>query len=665
MHFHEMVALKQIEEYRLELLIGSGSFADVWSARDKDGNRVAIKLLHKEMSASVSDCKRFYQEASLLKTLKHPNVVRVISCGKSVERPYLILEYVEGEPLSKFISRGLQLKDTLSLMAQVGDGLAAAHERQIIHRDLKPENILVTPDKIVKIVDWGIAKAFEVPKKLTKTGIVLGTPQYMSPDQITSGKVDHRTDLYSFGVILFECCAGRLPFIQKTIMDLIQAHLFQKPPQLKSLCKVPNEMSELVNTLLSKDILSRPSSAAKVSQSLKIMRETLSQRSEIEEPAIRPRYSKVIIVTLVILFLVLVITKKEARRFHRAEMKSLRRVDIQFSGQRKGTVQLKFTSNPGKIVHSHLLDLSVARALSPTTNVAAVVLPFSVLENTTLSVVGEKTTHFSIEPTINLRKLLSRIDEVSIGREVNQCNKLARFLSSNLVVPMPLSNRISRKLASLRIYETKRLLEGKSQSWSFERLMDIRVLRYSKFRDSPVLKKWHKIAETQLAVTSGKDSLGRPITRSYWMGSPNYLRDIKTYYWPRKLLVQRWSKIMREELVNHKNYVTEAVFHLDIKEKYIATIKAALVSLDVLLVDQRMLIKMRINGVEILLPFNPIQFGEHPAHTDKRAWYISLGIEPKLLRKGENVINVRLMDLPSKSAEIGLGLRKIEIWGKQ
>jgi len=250
---HDLVGRK-IRSFEILELIGRGGMGVVYRAQDTKLNRsVAMKGLPASLSADSTARTRFRREAQLLASLNHPNVAVIHDTIESEEGAgYLVLEYVPGETLAERIVREpLGLDEALSINRQVAEAVAAAHEKGIVHRDLKPGNIKITPEGRVKVLDFGLAKlsagggtAGEVTA--TQPGHVLGTPAYMSPEQARGKEADHRTDIWSFGCILYQTLTGRLPFEGETATDVL-AHVIEREPDWQ---RLPAETPEAIRTLL-------------------------------------------------------------------------------------------------------------------------------------------------------------------------------------------------------------------------------------------------------------------------------------------------------------------------------------------------------------------------------------------------------------------------------
>lgn len=245
--------------YRLDGRIATGGMGEVWRATDTTlGREVAVKLLKTEYADDATFRSRFETEARHAAALHHHGVAAIYDVGESeltdgsgVHRPFLVMELVDGQPLSALLRPGspMDADATRDLLAQAADAIGAAHAAGIVHRDVKPANLMITPDRQVKITDFGIARAAE-GLGLTETGQVMGTPQYLSPEQARGESATAASDVYSLGVVAFECLAGRRPFVGETPVTTALAHLREPVPELPS--DVPADLAAVVRRALAK-----------------------------------------------------------------------------------------------------------------------------------------------------------------------------------------------------------------------------------------------------------------------------------------------------------------------------------------------------------------------------------------------------------------------------
>jgi serine/threonine protein kinase/Tol biopolymer transport system component len=262
-------------EYEVKSLLGAGGMGEVYRAHDARLKRdVAIKILPSSFSADPERLRRFEQEARAAAALNHPNILAVFQMGAYDGAPYLVSELLDGETLREQIKRGqLSARKTIDYGVQIGHGLAAAHEKGIVHRDLKPENLLVTKDGRVKILDFGLAKLTqpqslsnnEVPRPIgeTEPGVVMGTVEYMSPEQVRRQSVDCRTDIFAFGAILYEMLAGKRAFEKPTSPETMTAILNDDPPGISQITRnIPPALQRVVRRCLEKNPEQRFQSAS-------------------------------------------------------------------------------------------------------------------------------------------------------------------------------------------------------------------------------------------------------------------------------------------------------------------------------------------------------------------------------------------------------------------
>jgi eukaryotic-like serine/threonine-protein kinase len=221
--------------YKLEAKLGSGGMSTVYLARDTTLDRqVAVKVLHREMSEQEDQLQRFRQEARAVAKLSHPNVVAVIDAGEDGGHPYIVFEYVEGETLKQRINRigALDPQEALAYAIEVARGLTVAHNRNMVHRDIKPQNVLIDAEGRAKLTDFGISRQLE-QDGMTATGRVLGTTDYVAPEQAMGHPVDQRSDVYSLGVVLYEMLVGQVPFHAESQVGVAMKHVNEELPDVQ------------------------------------------------------------------------------------------------------------------------------------------------------------------------------------------------------------------------------------------------------------------------------------------------------------------------------------------------------------------------------------------------------------------------------------------------
>src|SRR5262245_1484297 len=293
-----LITGSQIGAYRLLEPLGRGGMGEVHLALDTRLNRkVAIKFLPVEFTMDAGRVRRFEQEARAASALNHPNIITIHEIGETDSTHYIVSEYVEGETLRQRLTSApeirLKLSETVGLAAQLAAALAAAHGAGIIHRDIKPENVMVRRDGIVKVLDFGLAKLTEpslaavntqaatLAGNRTDTGMVMGTPRYMAPEQARGERVDARTDIFSFGVVVYEMIAGRAPFTGATANDCIASILKDEPLELSvTNQKVSPQLEKIVSRCLEKKPEQRFQSASDLCFALEALSAPSGSRPE-------------------------------------------------------------------------------------------------------------------------------------------------------------------------------------------------------------------------------------------------------------------------------------------------------------------------------------------------------------------------------------------------
>jgi len=250
----------EVGRYRLVRVLGQGGMGRVYAAVQPDvGSRVAIKVISEEFARDRELAERFFAEARAVNMIRHENIVNVLDLTTLPDgRPVIVMELIDGHTLRSIVRAGpTPLGGVVHVMIDVLSALAAAHAAGVVHRDLKPDNILVTASGRAKVLDFGIAKlARALPGQLgprTRTGAVLGTPEYMAPEQISGGHVDARTDIYAAGVVLFEAMTGRRPFDGDSDFEVMRAHVDHAPPSARALRpEIPDELANVIACALAK-----------------------------------------------------------------------------------------------------------------------------------------------------------------------------------------------------------------------------------------------------------------------------------------------------------------------------------------------------------------------------------------------------------------------------
>ncbi len=273
MDIKDLVGRELDTKYNIEFLLGAGGMGTVFKARHKFiGNEVAIKVIHPEMAVDKNVEERFLREARAAATIDHINAIRVSDFGKVGDMLYLVMEFIQGESMKEYLERKqqLELSETVHIMNQVAAALDIAHSFQIIHRDLKPDNIMfktgLKGERIVKVVDFGIAKikssSDDGSISITGAGTILGTAKYMSPEQCQAAPIDHRSDIYSLGVVVYEALTGQCPYGKANGMQAVVKHIMETPPSPRSLNpNIPEAVENVILKALAKQPTARYNTA--------------------------------------------------------------------------------------------------------------------------------------------------------------------------------------------------------------------------------------------------------------------------------------------------------------------------------------------------------------------------------------------------------------------
>jgi eukaryotic-like serine/threonine-protein kinase len=306
-----MVGEVLADRYELEELVGTGGMSSVFRAHDRLLDRkVALKILHQQYSGDDDYVERFKREARSVAALSHPNVVTVIDRGEHEDRQFIVFEYVEGENLKRLIERRgpAPVPNALELAIQIARGLAFAHQQGLIHRDVKPQNVLLNGDGRAKVTDFGIARSLNVQRGMTQTGTVLGTSDYIAPEQAQGQRVDEHTDVYSLGVVVYELLTGEVPFPGENFVAVAMRHINEEPPSVREKRPdVPVRVDEAVRRAMAKRPEDRfPSMDAFCAELEACLAELQAAGTQVARPAVRrqhrPRFSAwPLIVALVVL----------------------------------------------------------------------------------------------------------------------------------------------------------------------------------------------------------------------------------------------------------------------------------------------------------------------------------------------------------------------------
>lgn len=262
---------KKVREYTITAKIGEGGMGQVFRAEDNLKRNVAIKLLHRDLTQDSQKLERFQSEAITLGKLNHPNIATLYAFFGHEGDWYMVMEFVDGETFESLIKRqgAMPVRRALELLDQALQGLEHAHGKQVIHRDIKPGNLMLNSAGLVKITDFGIARVLGT-KRMTQTGTLIGTLEYISPEQVKGGEPDERSDIYALGVMFYEMVTGRVPFSSTSEFEIMRQHLEEKPPPPRTLLPgLPVEVERLIQKALEKDPAARFQTAREMREAVR------------------------------------------------------------------------------------------------------------------------------------------------------------------------------------------------------------------------------------------------------------------------------------------------------------------------------------------------------------------------------------------------------------
>lgn len=257
-------------KYTIQKELGRGGMGLVYLGRDSNGREVAIKRLAPELTGDAAVLERFRREGEALKTLRHPNIVEFIEMFEENGQHFIITEYIGGGSLLELLRQGpMPMEEVRRISLDICDALVRAHKLEIIHRDIKPENILLTDDKVAKLADFGIARLVHEGSRLTRTGMIVGTPDYLAPEIWNGQTPDAQTDLWSLGVVMFEMMGGRIPFEGDSLVSIMRSITSAPLPNLRTLRPgLPEGVVQIVERLLERDRTRRYSTARQLAADL-------------------------------------------------------------------------------------------------------------------------------------------------------------------------------------------------------------------------------------------------------------------------------------------------------------------------------------------------------------------------------------------------------------
>ena len=278
--------------YELEELCGSGGMSSVWRAHDRLLERkVALKILHRRYGEDEEYVERFRREARAVARLSHPNIVTVIDRGEDGDRQFIVFEFVDGENLKEVVERRgpLPIAEAVDVGLAIARGLAFAHEQGIVHRDVKPQNVLMNGDGRAKVTDFGIARSLDVERGVTQTGTVLGTSNYIAPEQASGERVDAQSDVYSLGCVVYELLTGEVPFEGDNFVAVAMKHLHEPAPSvLDRRPETPRPLADAVARALAKDPAQRITMPELVAQ-LETAAGMTTDATVVRQPPVRRR----------------------------------------------------------------------------------------------------------------------------------------------------------------------------------------------------------------------------------------------------------------------------------------------------------------------------------------------------------------------------------------
>jgi len=309
-----------ISHYKILEKLGEGGMGVVYKAEDTNLKReVAIKFLPRHIAANEADRERFKIEAQAAAALNHPNIATIYAIEEIDDEMFIVMEYIDGQELKQRIDAGpLKVDEVLNIAMQIVDGLQAAHNKGVFHRDIKSANIMLTENDRVKIMDFGLAK-IKGQMKLTKTGTTVGTVAYMSPEQTRGQEVDHRTDIWSFGVVLYEMLTGQLPFKGEYEQAIVYSILNEEPEPVTGFgTSVTMRLERIVNKALVKNPAERYQTADEILVDLRSEEKESLPRQEIKSSKVlsKPLLGILAVVLLFAVFAVsYLLTRRESREF--------------------------------------------------------------------------------------------------------------------------------------------------------------------------------------------------------------------------------------------------------------------------------------------------------------------------------------------------------------